>query len=159
MCAGMMLTLIAYSIALLVLASSFPLGISAALKWMALLPLALLWAIATLAKHRFFTADDINGSGLTTGTVRAKLLQSILQNTLEQTVLCVIANLAWIANAPHHLLIASPVSIILFIVGRVLFPKGYAAGAGSRALGFALSFYPSVLMCLASAWLFVDSLL
>ena len=43
--------------------------------------------IARLAKHRFFTPEDINGSALTEGSARAKLLQALLQNTLEQVVL------------------------------------------------------------------------
>lgn len=32
----------------------------------------------------------------------------------------------------------------LFVVGRLLFWIGYADGAKARALGFALTFYPSV---------------
>ena len=35
---------------------------------------------------------------------------------------------------------------ILFFVGRFLFIRGYAGGAPARALGFAMTFYPSVLM-------------
>jgi len=37
--------------------------------------LVLLICIARLAKHRFFTPEDINGSALTTGSERARLLQ------------------------------------------------------------------------------------
>jgi uncharacterized membrane protein YecN with MAPEG domain len=43
---------------------------------------------------------------------------------------------------------AVPISAILFLVGRVLFWRGYAQGAPARALGFALTFYPSVAMLL-----------
>ena len=56
----------------------------------ALAPTAVLFlCIARLAKHRFFTPQDIHGSALTEGTERARLLQAFLQNTLEQTVLAV----------------------------------------------------------------------
>ena len=43
--------------------------------------------IGLLARHRFFTPDDIDGGGLTPGTATAHILQSMLQNTLEQSVL------------------------------------------------------------------------
>jgi uncharacterized membrane protein YecN with MAPEG domain len=36
----------------------------------------------------------------------------------------------------------------VFFVGRILFWRGYARGAPARALGFALTFYPSVAMIL-----------
>lgn len=50
-----------------------------------LLPaLTLLFCIARLARHRFFTPEDINGSAQTSGTQGAQILQSLLQNTLEQ---------------------------------------------------------------------------
>ena len=56
------------------------------LRWDLLVVLWLLITIGTLARRRFFNAEDINGSGLTTGTVQSKIHQSVLQNTLEQVV-------------------------------------------------------------------------
>ena len=47
---------------------------------------------------------------------------------------------------------AVPVAVILFVIGRVLFWRGYAHGAPARALGFALTFYPSVVMLVVIAW-------
>ena len=44
-------------------------------------------AIGRLAKHRFFTPEDIDGGGLSVGSEQAKVLQSLLQNTVEQTLL------------------------------------------------------------------------
>jgi hypothetical protein len=61
--------------------------LSIALKASAFLCLFLAVSVGRLAKHRFFTPEDIDGGGLTMGSDRAKLLQSILQNTLEQSVL------------------------------------------------------------------------
>ena len=50
----------------------------------ALFPAAFLAiSIGRLARHRFFTPEDIDGGGLSAGTAQARVLQSLLQNTLE----------------------------------------------------------------------------
>ena len=120
--------------------------IAFALKADSFLALWLAWCIGRLAQHRFFTPEDIDGSGLTEGTDRAKLLQSVLQNSLEQTVLAVLAHAAWAVALPVHWLSAIPAAVVLFLCGRMLFARGYGGGAPSRALGFALTFYPAVIM-------------
>ena len=125
--------------------------IAFALKADAFLALWLAWCIGRLAKHRFFTPDDIDGGGLTEGTERAKLLQSILQNSLEQTVLAALVHAAWAVALPVHWLSAIPAAVVLFLCGRVLFARGYAGGAPSRALGFALTFYPTAVMAIVTA--------
>lgn len=124
--------------------------IAFALKSDVLLALWLAYCIGRLAKHRFFTPDDINGSGLTEGTERAKLLQSVLQNSLEQTVLAALVHAAWAVTLPVHWLSAVPAAVVLFLCGRVLFVRGYGGGAPSRALGFALTFYPTVIMAVVT---------
>lgn len=117
----------------------------------ALLPaLTLAASIGRLAGHRFFTPADINGSGLTQGTERAKLLQALLQNTLEQTALALPVYLACGMWAPPALLPALPVAAVAFLAGRALFFKGYERGAPARALGFALTFYSTVALLLGS---------
>ena len=103
-------------------------------------------SIGLLAKHRFFTPEDIDGSGLTQGTATANILQATLQNTLEQTVLAVLVHLSWATLRPVSWILAIPAAVALFLLGRVLFARGYRGGAPSRALGFALTFYPSMLM-------------
>lgn len=113
---------------------------------LALLPL--LFSIARLANHRFATPDDIAGAGLTSGTDRARLLQALLQNTLEQTVLAIAVYAAWSFLAPAGWGALPAIACILFIVGRTAFLAGYAKGAGGRAFGFGLTFYPTVLMIL-----------
>jgi hypothetical protein len=55
----------------------------------------LLFAVALLARHRFFSADDIDGAALTEATPKARVLQALIQNTLEQTVLAAAAYGAW----------------------------------------------------------------
>ncbi|MDC0857361.1 MAPEG family protein [Rickettsiales bacterium] len=104
--------------------------------------------IARLAKYRFFSSNDIDGGGLTTASSEAKLLQSELQNTLEQTVLAIFAYLCWIGSMPSNYLSVLILNAGLFLIGRILFIIGYDKGAKSRALGFALTFYPSMITLL-----------
>ncbi len=112
--------------------------------------------IARLAKHRFFTPEDINGSALTEGTSRAKLLQALLQNTLEQVALALPVYFACSFTFPSQLLGLIPTAAAMFLVGRVLFYVGYAGGAPSRAFGFAFTFYPTILLgCVAVYYLVV----
>lgn len=110
----------------------------------------LLATIGTLARHRFFTPEDIDGSGLTTGTETARVHQAVLQNTLEQTLLAALVYGSFATLAPAGLLGALPAAAVLFWAGRALFWHGYARGAGGRAFGFALTFYPTVILFLAT---------
>jgi hypothetical protein len=111
----------------------------------ALLPtLGLVICIARLAAHRFTTPEDLEGSGLTTGTAKAKLLQALLQNTLEQAAIALPVYAAWSIWAPARLVGMVLTASILFLCGRVLFFSGYHRGASGRALGFVLTFYPTV---------------
>jgi hypothetical protein len=122
-----------------------------ALKWDTLVVASLAIHIGMLARHRFFTPDDIDGGGLTAGTSQAHLFQSMLQNTLEQSVLALGVHLVWAGVMPRAFQAAVPVAAMLFVIGRVLFWRGYAAGAPHRALGFALTFYPQVVMLVVIA--------
>ena len=115
--------------------------------WLACAALAALWlliAVGRLAGHRFFTPEDIDGGGLSDGTPKAKLLQSLIQNTLEQVVLAVIAYGAWLRLMPGERAGLVIVCAIMFSIGRLLFFAGYARGAPWRALGFTMTFYPTV---------------
>ena len=118
------------------------LGLGAEWALIALLPLILM--IGALARHRFFNPEDIGGGGLAPGSERARVLQAVLQNTLEQTVLWAGVSLVWAIAMPVATLGVVPVSLFLFLLGRALFVGRYEHGAPARALGFALTFYPSV---------------
>jgi hypothetical protein len=114
-----------------------------AIQW-ALLPiLTLMICIMRVANHRFSSPDDIDGSGLTVGTDRVLVLRAILQNTLEQAVLTVVAYLIWATVMPHSWLRAIPIAAMLFVAGRFLFARGYRRGAPGRAMGFGLTAYPT----------------
>lgn len=108
-------------------------------------------AVGNVARMRFFSVEDIGGRGIASADVNRG--NAVLQNTLEQVVLAVPVHVAL------AVLLASSVPLIvaltaLFTVGRLLFWTGYAKGAEGRALGFALTFYPTVaglLIALVSA--------
>ncbi|HEY6986651.1 MAG TPA: MAPEG family protein [Rhodanobacteraceae bacterium] len=119
-----------------------------ALAWGALPVACLAGNIGRLAAHRFFTPADIDGGATSDGTSGARLLQSTLQNTLEQTVLALATYAIWGATAPRTWQAAIAAAAVLFVIGRVLFWRGCARGAPARALGFALTFYPSIGMLL-----------
>ncbi len=108
----------------------------------------LILCIGRLARFRFFSAVDIDGSGLSPGSEQATLLQSLLQNTLEQLVIAAAVYSAWCFIMPVHWLSAIALCSLAFVVGRICFFAGYHRGAAARAFGFALSFYPTVLLML-----------
>jgi len=111
--------------------------------------------VARLAKHRFFTPEDIDADATQGGTDRAQVLQSMLQNTLEQTFIASLVYMAWAVVMPPRWLSVVPITAIVFAVGRVLFLVGYEKGAPARALGFALGFYSSsaMLVCVIGHFL------
>ena len=109
----------------------------------------LLVSVGRLAGHRFFTPEDIDGGGLAGNSPRAALLQALIQNTLEQAALAIVAYGGWLWLGPpgrHGLVL---IFALYFAVGRLLFFAGYALGAPFRALGFTLTFYPTVGLYLA----------
>lgn len=147
MLAGFASTLIFFALAALLLpAAARPATPSHALRWLALLPIPLLASIGALARHRFFSREDIDGSGLAKGSTGAGLLQAILQNTLEQTVLAAVVYAGFVFVAPPRLLGMIPAAVLMFLAGRALFARGYRSGAAARALGFALTFYPTLVL-------------
>jgi hypothetical protein len=133
-------------------------ALGAALKWDILLVACLAGNIAFIARHRFFTPEDIDSGGLTDGTEKVLLYQAMLQNTLEQAVLGLSTHLIWSLTMPQSGQGIIAIAAILFLFGRWLFWSGYGHGAEARALGFGLTFYPSVLMllilCVHHVWLF-----
>jgi hypothetical protein len=104
----------------------------------------LAFAVALLARHRFFSLADIDGAGLTAASPRAQLLKALVQNTAEQTLLAALAYAAWLLATPAMAEGPAVRCAILFSLGRLLFFAGYGRGAAARSLGFALTFYPTL---------------
>ena len=130
---------------------TFDQRLTVAAKSSVVVAIFLLVSIGRLAKHRFFTPEDIDSAASSHSTNRAKLLQAVLQNTLEQTVLAVITYFVWAIIMPADALGAIIGAATLFAIGRVLFIHGYEKGAESRAIGFTLTFYPPAFMLIALA--------
>ena len=107
--------------------------------------------MAALARERFFNPADIDGGALSIhGSAKANILQSILQNTLEQSVLAIVVYLFWATVMPARFLSVISSAAVLFLLGRIFFALGYAKGAPARSTGFALTFFPTMLMLITS---------
>jgi uncharacterized membrane protein YecN with MAPEG domain len=101
-------------------------------------------AIANVARGRFFSAADIDGSGFGTASDRIAVDVAVVQNTLEQAVLAAVLYPALAClRAPDEAAMI-PALAALFCVGRLCFWVGYRFGAPWRAFGFAATFYPTV---------------
>lgn len=123
---------------------SMPSRLAFAAHWLSLPGLSLLAGIACVACLRFFVADAIDGSE----TSESRVLQTTLRynrNTLEQTVLVVILWPLLALALPYERLPLIPELSLLFVVGRALFWIGYMIAPWARAVGFPLTFYPTVI--------------
>jgi len=104
-------------------------------------------AIGTVARLRFGSARAVDGGD---GDPRVDAANAILRNTAEQVLLALVAYTALTLLSDHARV---PVALFAacFAAGRLLFWTGYRDGAESRALGFALTFYPSIAALLMAA--------
>lgn len=118
-------------------------GISAPVA-SALIVLSLAYGIAAIARKRFFDTSVINGAASDTPNNAVAIDKALLQNTLEQVVLAVPAYFGLAAVAPDIASFLLGPLVLLFLVGRICFFAGYHKGAGSRAFGFGLTFYPTL---------------
>lgn len=100
--------------------------------------------IAANAMGRFFSPSDIAGPAFAAPSPRIAVAAAVLQNTLEQAVLAVVAHLALATLLRGSEMILLPLLVGLFCTGRLLFALGYRRGAAGRAFGFGLTFYPTL---------------
>ena len=122
--------------------------------WASLFALNAIWlviAIGRVGNHRFAHAEDIDAGVGPAGSDRVRMLQAILQNTLEQSLLAVTAYGAWIMLAPAKWAALPALFAAYFFLGRLLFFAFYAKGAAGRAIGFGLTFYPTVGLTVGAA--------
>ena len=115
----------------------------AAAAWLGPL-IALLASIGVIANRRFFSEADIDGAGLTTESEAIRVPRAVLANTHEQATLAVIVYAALAITLPAAQLALPLILATVFVAGRIFFAIGYARGAGARAFGFGLTFYPTV---------------
>lgn len=116
----------------------------AALCW-AVPCFVLLISISMVSTARRFSPDDIGGQAARPPSDKLAIKAAFLQNTLEQTVLAGGFYFALAAVAGGAWLALLPVAAFLFVIGRILFYRGYAGGVEGRALGMAMTMMPSAL--------------
>lgn len=99
--------------------------------------------IGRIASLRFFD-ESVSNPLLAANNLRLNIMKQYLSNTHEQLFFAVIvyALLSWFLPL-EHIYLALLLSVC-FVVGRLLFISGYSRGAGARSLGFALTFYSSL---------------
>jgi hypothetical protein len=106
--------------------------------------------IANVARLRFASPADIGAGTAPTSGARVSVARSILGNTGEQAALAVFTH-GLVAVSLDAFATLVPVLAGLFCAGRLLFWHGYARGAAARALGFGLTFYPSLMALVIAA--------
>lgn len=101
--------------------------------------------IGIVARARFSSFGEMDPAELQSAK-KISEYRNILQNTSEQVLLAVLTYVIWALLMPVGFQIVAAASSVMFVLGRILFFEGYRRGAASRALGFGLTFYPTVFM-------------
>jgi hypothetical protein len=108
----------------------------------------LVWVAAgvlMVSTMRMSSPQDLGGSAAGAPSDRLAIRVAFLQNTLEQAVLAAGLYLALATLVSGRWLALIVVGVVFFGVGRVLFLRGYASGAGGRSLGMVLTMLPTLL--------------
>ncbi|MFQ3787111.1 hypothetical protein [Halomonas sp. A29] len=106
-------------------------------------------AVGLVASTRRVSPEDVGGSAAGPPSERLAIYVAFLQNTLEQAVLAAGFYLAFASLVAGAWLTLIPVSVAFFVIGRVLFLRGYRRGAEGRALGMVLTMTPTLVGYLA----------
>lgn len=101
-------------------------------------------AVGLVSTTRRFSPEDIGGSAAGPPSEKLAIYVAFLQNTLEQAILAVGFYVAYASLVAGAWLSLIPVSVTFFIVGRVLFLRGYRRGVEGRALGMVLTMTPAI---------------
>lgn len=119
-----------------------------------------LWLPAMIglrATERFLDTAQIDGNMPV--SQRSIINARVLQNTMEQTLLAVLADLLLVLSNAHHAAMLLIAHAAVFSVGRGLFWWGYHYQPAARAYGFTLTFYSSVAIYLYAASFLLRALL
>ncbi len=121
-----------------------------ALKWDLAVAACLVIAVGLIGRHRFLF-NRIDG-GWDPDDQLLECFRYNLANTAEQVLIAVPVHLAFAVTAPLAALRLLPAAVVLFCLARAAFLGGYLSGRPTnRAVGFACTFYPSVLLLIAAA--------
>ena len=101
--------------------------------------------IARVGAIRYYSPSDIGGAGGGPETREIAVARAALQNTIEQSILAIIAHSALALALPADKMAVIVALVGLFVIGRIAYWFGYPKGAAARAFGFALTFYPTII--------------
>ncbi|PIK57727.1 hypothetical protein BSL78_05335 [Apostichopus japonicus] len=108
----------------------------------------LMFGIARIATWRFNDMENMGSNPVKEKlNYKAAVATKYLQNTVEQTILHVLFQLALSTFLPTEYLAVIPMFVFIFVIGRFLFFYGYMDESKpvKRALGFALTWVSNVL--------------
>jgi hypothetical protein len=77
-----------------------------------------------VANQRFFSPEDIDGSGLAVGSRKSTSSAPCSRTALEQSLLAVLAYAIAAVTFAHDWLRIIPAAAVLFAIGRILFALG-----------------------------------
>lgn len=100
--------------------------------------------VGMVSTGRRRSKEDIRGSAYAPPSARIAVASAFLQNTLEQSFIAIVTQLALVLLVGSAALPFIAGSCVLFAIGRVTFLRGYPTGAGGRAFGMALTALPSL---------------
>ncbi len=118
----------------------------------------MLVGVGLVSRGRLNSKSDIDGSASGPPSPKLALRVAFLQNTLEQAVISIVANLVLAATAPGRWLVLALLAGFLFTVGRVAFYRGYPSGAPGRAFGMSLTILPAIGQIAVSLYFLADRL-
>lgn len=116
----------------------------------------LAWCVRAVSSRRFREPADRNGAAYGRPTEALAVRIAILQNSLEQTVLLFGATLVLAAVLRGPQLVLIPLSVLLYLLGRVAFTVAYPKGAAARSFGMALTAGPIIAGYLIAAYFMIS---
>ncbi|KAJ1910582.1 hypothetical protein H4219_006174 [Mycoemilia scoparia] len=118
-------------------------GVVCALQLLSFSTLFLAFAIQWVGLRRFNNPSDSNpGTPGYNPSETIKFRNQLLQNTLEQFVVHVLAVLSLSAVVADYRLVFC--LVLAFVLGRIIYYITYSIHPSKRAFGFAMTFFPSV---------------
>lgn len=105
------------------------------------------WVLAgvgMVSTGRRYSTEDIRGSAYAPPSPKIAVASAFLQNTLEQSFIAIVTQLALVLLLGAAALPFIAGSSVLFGIGRVTFLAGYPRGPGARSFGMALTILPSL---------------
>jgi hypothetical protein len=101
-------------------------------------------AIAMVSTARRFSPADIGGAAARPPSDKLAIYVAFLNNTVEQALIAVGLYFALATLVSGAWLSLIPVGVLLFVLGRILFLRGYAQGVEGRSLGMTLTMTPTI---------------